>query len=86
MRCASPMSASSVLGGQVRPTARSWARYASSWGVVAVAIAALPISAAPAIRGMASLTSQRGEGICSVPFLLGLASLPVVCGSKAAEV
>jgi hypothetical protein len=48
MRCASPMSAACVLGGQVRPTARSFARYASSVEL-AVAIAALLTRAAPAI-------------------------------------
>ena len=67
MRCASPMSASSVWGGQVRPTARSFARYASSAGL-AVAIAALLTRAAPAIMGTASLAGQRGEGN-SIPFL-----------------
>ena len=41
MRWASPMSGSSVWGGQVRPTACSFARYASSSGLAAVAIAAL---------------------------------------------
>src|SRR5271155_3289429 len=72
MRCASPMSASSELGGQVRPTARSFARYASSAGVVAVAIAALLSRAAPAIMGMVNLASQRGESIRLPTFLLGI--------------
>src|SRR5947209_18102418 len=62
MRWASPMSAASVWGGQVRPTARSFARYASSAGV-AVATAALLSTAAPAIMGMANPASQRREGI-----------------------
>src|ERR1700753_2417146 len=58
------MSASSFPGGQVRPTARSCARYESSAGVLAVALAAQPMKAAPAIMGMVILASQRGEGIC----------------------
>src|SRR5271166_6619933 len=65
------MSASSELGGQVRPTARSCARYASSRGS-AVATAALLTRAAPAITGMVSLASQRGEGIRFPSFLLGV--------------
>jgi hypothetical protein len=83
MRCASPMSASSELAGQVRPTALSFARYASSWGL-AVAVAALLTKAAPAIMGMASLTNQRGAGIRFHVFLLGVStvasSMPVRSG------
>jgi hypothetical protein len=60
------------LGGQVRPTARSFARYGSSSGLAAVAIAALLTRAAPAIMGMASLASRRGEGIRFPSFLLGV--------------
>src|ERR1700730_1988156 len=71
MRCASPMSASSVLGGQLSPTARSFARYASSAGL-AVAIGPLLPRAAPAIMGMVSLASQRGEGIRFPSVLLGV--------------
>jgi len=71
MRCPSPMSASSALGGQVRPTALSFARYASSAGV-AVAIPALLTRAAPAIIGMVSLASQRREGIRFPSFLRGV--------------
>ena len=50
-------------GGQVRPTARSFARYASSAGVFAFAVAAPLIRAAQAIIGMPSTASQRDEGI-----------------------
>src|ERR1700731_1046302 len=65
------MSASSVLGGQVRPTARSFARYASSAGLGGP-IPALLTRAAPAIMGMVSLASQRDEGIRFPSFLLGV--------------
>src|ERR1700743_1253566 len=68
--CASPMSASSVLGGHVRPTARSFARYASSAGV-AVAVAELLKRAARPITGMLSPASRRGKGILFPSVLIG---------------
>ena len=50
------------LRGQVRPTARNCARYASSWGVAA-AMPALLANARATMIGTAIPTGLRGEGI-----------------------
>ena len=57
-----PMSEASCSGGQVKPTPRSCARYASSRGLAA-ALGALVTRAAPASSGTISLAGQRNEGI-----------------------
>ena len=78
------MSASSVLGGHVRPTARSCARYASSWAVVAVAIAALLTRAALAIKGLSGILVHNHGAASIVTGVVSSPYLYVFAGSSAA--